>query len=285
MKLSRYSATTAAILAANFILVVSACYKPRVGCLDPNATNFDVSADKDTGNCVYAKLVLQLSHTYDGVGLRTDSFYTNQYNQKYKIKEFAYYLSGFTVLQGLQEYPLEDTLHAFKRVSPSANDSVRITLTSDIGLIRRNTVELVTGTFRESGVFDGIRMDFGLRSQVMEVLPGSVRAGSVLRPQPEMLYDSTNQRYHFGRFIIEHELQPGSATVTDTLLLGVDAFAAGGNKIEQLLSLKQTAGFDFDVKTQVDYKLWFDQVDWTSDMTTIKAKIAQNLISGFLFAQ
>jgi hypothetical protein len=273
----------AALAFATFF--IGACYEPRIGCLDPNATNFDVSADQDTGKCVYPLMVLKISHLHDGVGLNTDSFYINANNQKYKIREFAYYLSGFTVLSGLQEYPIDDTLHAFKRISPSANDSTRIVLTSDIGLVRRSTVELKAGTFRQVGSFDGMRFDFGLRNEILSVLPGSVRAGSVLRPQPEMLYDSTNQKYNYGRFIIEHEIVPGQAAVIDTLWLSDVAFAVGGNTITKMVPLNQIAGFDFKINLALDYKEWLHNIDWTKDMITIKANIAQNLPSGIYLDQ
>jgi hypothetical protein len=219
----------AALAFATFF--IGACYEPRIGCLDPNATNFDVSADQDTGKCVYPLMVLKISHLHDGVGLNTDSFYINANNQKYKIREFAYYLSGFTVLSGLQEYPIDDTLHAFKRIS------------------------------------------------------GSVRAGSVLRPQPEMLYDSTNQKYNYGRFIIEHEIVPGQAAVMDTMWLSDLAFAVGGNTITKMVPLNQIAGFDFKINLALDYKEWLHNIDWTKDMITIKANIAQNLPSGIYLGQ
>ena len=267
---------------ASFCTVLIGCYEPRGGCLDPNAVNFDVNADLDTG-CIYPSLVLNMSHLHGTEGIKTDSIYFNQLNQAYQVKEFAFYLSGFTFLSGNQAYTLQDTFHAFQLLSPSANDSSLITPISDIGLIRRSTINPKIGTFREVGVFDGIECDFGLRQELISILPGSVRVGFPLRPQAEMLYDSIERSYRFARLIVEHD--SGPVSVIDTLYLSGAEFAAGENHLKQIVPLKQHIGYDFKVNLAIDYKKWFDLTDFNQSKNDIQRQIAISIPASFTFSQ
>jgi hypothetical protein len=263
------------------ICICTACYEPRKGCLDPNAVNLDVNADIDTG-CIYPSLVLEFAHLHDGIGLNFDSIYQNDLGQKYRIRDVAFYLSGFTLLKGTQTYGLKDTFHAFQLLAPTANDSTRITPISDIAFVRRSTITLPIGSFREIGIFDGMHLDFGLRNELVSVLPGSVPTGNALRPQPEMLYDSTARAHRFARIVLE--LDP-TTSKTDTLWLRDVEFAVGGQKITHIGQLTQRAGYNFTIKIGVDYALWMRNTDLTKPKSAIASQIAGSVLSGFYFGQ
>jgi hypothetical protein len=264
-----------------FVCALAACYKPRRGCLDPNGVNFDVNADVDTG-CVYPSLVLEFAHLHDGDGLSFDSIYTNNLGQKYRIKDVAFYLSGVQFTKGTEITGLTDTFHAFVPISPSANDSSRISPIFDIALVRRSTLSTTIGSFPKVDSFDGISLDFGLRKELVDVLPGSVRAGHPLRPQPEMLYDSTAREHRFARLVLE--LNPPTS-VTDTLWITDAEFAVGGNKITTKTPLIQKAGYNFKVKIGVDYRLWFVNTDLSKPKSAIVSQIASSALGGFYITQ
>jgi hypothetical protein len=264
------------------ICCLSACYQPQTGCLDPNATNFDVNADRDTGACVYPLLRLKIAHLHDTTGLSFDSIYTNDLAQQYRIRDVAYYMSGFAFPQGLQTYTLIDTFHAHQPISTTSLDSTPITPTSDIGLIRRNVINLNIGSFKDVGVFDGIKAEFGLRNELVRILPGSVRVGFPLRTQPEMLYDSTQRQYQFARIIFER-LTNGATTSTDTVWLGKEQWPTGAPTIAATVPLTHEAGYDFEVKMAIDYAKWFAQTDLTQPILAIKGKIAIGIPDSFTF--
>jgi hypothetical protein len=272
------------ICSAVSVLLLSACYGPKGGCLDPNAVNFDVSADKDS-NCIYPSLILSIAHLYDTNGLKIDSLYTNQLGQKYRFKEVSFYLSNFKIVSGLQEYTTQDTFHAYKRISPSANDSTFISPLSDIGLVRRSVVSLNLGTFREIGNFDGLKFDFGLNAELRTILPGSVRLGSPLRPQNEMLYDSAAHEHRFGRFVIERIDGLSGGSMLDTVYLRGAEYALGENIYTQNVPLKQEAGYNFQVKLSIDYSKWLSQINLTNTLNDKKTELAKSIMTSFSVSQ
>lgn len=264
------------------LCALMACYQPRGGCIDPNAVNFDVNADLDTG-CIYPNMVLEVSHLHNNTGVNLGGNYLNNKGQYYQILDVAYYLSGFKFGSGLQEYTLQDTFQAFRKGTPNVSDSVAVTAINDIALLRRNTVSYTIGGFREEGQFDRISCDFGLRTELTDILPGSVTSGFSLSPQSEQLYDSVAFAYRFARII--YRADSSTLTKPDTMWLSGQDFAGGAPKITQSVNMKHVAGFDFKVKLSVDYSFWFANVDFSKPKPDIIRQITNDLQGSFLFSQ
>jgi hypothetical protein len=262
-------------------LLACACYQPRQGCLDPNGVNFDVNADRDTG-CIYPVLRLNVAHLHGGSGIKFDSTYTNSLNQRYKILDFAYYLSGYEFDQGLKTSGVLDTFQAYK-YQTTPDDSLKVTPIRDFALLRRNTIDYAIGSFREVGQFETVRMNFGLGGALQGILPGSVVASNLLAPQAEMLFDSTNHRHYFGRLVIEHEVN--NVVKVDTLRLRAEDFSPLDQEIEQQIVLKQRAGFNFIIKLNVNYQNWFNKVDLSLGKRVIEQEMAKSVKTSFLFEQ
>lgn len=73
------------------------CYKPREGCRDPKAVNYDVMADVNCC-CKYPQLILQFSYYYDTTEYRQSTIYTDAMGRPYYLRGFQLNLHGFRLL-------------------------------------------------------------------------------------------------------------------------------------------------------------------------------------------
>jgi hypothetical protein len=257
------------------------CYDPQKGCLDYDATNFDVSADENCC-CEYPQLVLNIAHRYGADGLRLDSAYTNGLGQPFRLHKVLFYLSDIYLTQGGTKYMVEDTLHSHKYLGA---DSIFTVLRDDIQLVRRddNPAHSI-GIFRAVGTFDSIGFRFGLLPDVDKTAPGSVATiGSPLRPQPEMMYDSLLRRYECMRLVISRDTAEG--TPRDTLKFYLSDFDSNQQIIQKSGTFSHESGYNFLLGMQYDYQNWFENVDLTTTLSAIKSSIANNLSNGVVISQ
>ena len=85
------------VLVAGATLSV-ACNEPIKGCLDIEAENFDVTAEKnDEGLCTFPSLLLNVGYAWADTAFVTGVFYINDHDQMLSIEEFHFLFSQFNV--------------------------------------------------------------------------------------------------------------------------------------------------------------------------------------------
>lgn len=78
-------------------LVISSCYEPREGCLDPLAVNYDVSADINA-DCTYPRLNIAVAHLWQDGSFSYDSTYLDNAGNPFQIKFMGFFLRNFELL-------------------------------------------------------------------------------------------------------------------------------------------------------------------------------------------
>lgn len=93
-----------ACLSFMMVLLISACYEPQEGCLDPNAVNYDVEADINA-NCTYPALSIAFGHNWGDTTFSYDATYLDENGEDYQIRFMGFFLRDFEVkLQENGEY-------------------------------------------------------------------------------------------------------------------------------------------------------------------------------------
>jgi hypothetical protein len=194
-------------------LLIFGCYEDRIGCLDPDATNYDLQADQACPDCCsYPTLSLRVSPLWDDNAVVTGSRYPyGTAGDSFTLVRFRYYL-GDLRLQG-QSTELPDPLRPVELETLVSGDTVTVTLngnyllgtsavtTTQIGSIRTGTVPLT-----------GLSGTYGLPDRYRTVIPFLAPSGDALRTQPGLLNFNDGQGYVQSR--LEYTLVPGGDTLS-----------------------------------------------------------------------
>ncbi|MBV6438848.1 MAG: hypothetical protein DYG98_11915 [Haliscomenobacteraceae bacterium CHB4] len=261
----------------------TACFEPKEGCLDIEATNFDASADKDCC-CEYPQLIVEALHRYgsDSVQYVPDALYENNAGQLFRIKSVAFYLSEIQLFQNGGLLAVADTVH-LRTYAPGGGDTLKEVFTDDFLLLRRTPVDNPVGEFRPAGTFEKVRIRLGLSPDAQRVIPRLAPAGSPLRIQGDSLWYGPSAGYVFFQAVVVRDSM--QATKPDTLAFTQsqlpDFFIEKTGNY-----LHPSGGYDFRLKLGIDYQKMFDGIDWSNgDISAWKSQIALNLPGVFSVSQ
>ena len=259
--------------------LISACYEPRDGCLEIEATNFDASADKNCC-CTYPALKLTMLPRFDTLVWKPDTAYEYLPGQWFRLKQAVFYLSDFQLQQQGQTILTSDTVNL--SLWGAAGDTVKQTFVNDVKLFRRTVVGYTIGTFRPSGTFESIQFQLGLPDAVQKVIPGLTPEGHPLRLQSENLWLGRDTGFVALKLVLTRDTF--SATIPDTLLFSKPDFK--GLVFHQNGAFAHESGYDFKLNLTVDYREMFRNVDLsTGDKLAWKTQIVVNLPKVFRVTQ
>ncbi len=279
------------IILAVFTFV--ACQEKVQGCLDPNATNFELSSDEpctktSSGSacpCRYANLIFGADYRIAGKTKKgIDSFYnwSNNYalknaaNQTYFLKEVALYLSDIQLLRedGASVYPIDSIVIPIKK---SAVDTPSVKVRKDFTLIHNNNFSYNIGAFSQNGIFKKLKFKISLQN------PANQASTLNKRKIPNDNILNIDSLYLKNTF--EH--YTGSVSYqSDTSKIGKIVNFKFQKDIEIELPFPTNAvyskGADVRVRLLIDFSQWFQNVDFTKDTPSeIQAKVIANLTKGW----
>jgi hypothetical protein len=253
-----------------------ACEPPKEGCLDEEATNFDVTADRNCDNCCVApQLVCTVEQLFDGAVWKPDTAYANNLDQWFIIKSAAFYLSNFEALQDVNTFKVSDTL-GFRIFGHIVGDTLRQVITDDITLVRRTALKYPIGAFSPAGFFYQLNATIGLDSTANAVVPRYAPSGHPLSRQPDSLWLSRTEGFCWMQLVIQRDTTPG--TLSDTLRFTRADFDNKPFKITGTGNFFHETGFNFDFILGIDYGALFQQVNVKQGtISQIKSTIISNL--------
>ncbi len=281
----RLMPTLAALRLAFFLFPFSffqtACFEPKEGCLDIEATNFDAAADDDCC-CLYPKLRLETVQRFDTFQYLPDSLYPADNGSLFRIKSVVFYLSEFQLTQNGETFVVSDTVQ-LQAFSQSGSDTIKETFTDDFLLARRTPVDNEVGDFRPAGVFQDVKIRLGLSPDAQRVIPRLAKPGHPLRIQGDSLWYGRDAGFVFLQAVVVRDSM--AATPPDTLAFTKADF--DNFFIEQTgVFTHQSGGYDFRLRLGVDYKKMFEGINWTTgDILTWKSQIVANLPNVFRVSQ
>lgn len=273
------------VLAFGIVVLLAACESPSRGCLDTEATNLDVSADKPCKDdcCTYPDLICNVSQVFNGETWIPDKLYTYGSDDSFRIKSVAFYLSGFQLSKGGVDYLTSDSI-TLKVFGASVGDTLESKFIDDFVLVRRFPVAQSVGKFRPSGVFDQFRCKLGLEPDANNVVPKYAPNGHPLLTQSDSLWLNRDDKYVWMQIVLVKN--EDTATPPDTLRFTAADFGGTPFQISSNTALEHVTGFDFNFILQVKIDQMFSGVDFANTGSAAwKSKILANLSTTFDVSQ
>ena len=269
------------------VFLSSGCYERKEGCLDVEATNFDVEADDACGACCrFAQLKLSFLHrlteedTLTVFQLNTPYPHTPDSLDFFSITALRFYISDLRLvnIEG-QEFTVSDTLE-YKYLSP-AGDTLKSSLVDNFAYADRSNVgDIEIGTFRTTGIFTKVKFNLGLENPAAGALPSGFPATHPLFFKNDSTNWSEDAGYVFNwvEFLRDTlpETEPTVIKITEPDLI----------KIELAHDFEIKKGADINVVLKINYLEWFEGVDWKTDSADeIKRKMLSNIGGVFVLEQ
>ncbi len=266
------------ILGLAFLIFIS-CAQDQEGCLDIEAANLDITADKAcTSCCTYPNLNLSFNHKIalenDTVNFQLGQGYTNDVFDTFAIQNIQFYLSNVSLIRGDgTKIGVIDTMSFYVQ-----NQSMPEQLIDDFQLVNRNTFTYNIGSLKTSGDFIGIEFLVGLDESANNIIPDSITSDHVLAIQTETMYDEPNQSYIFNTFEIIPDTSQQDLTKTYNLNTA--------SLVELSKDFTMSKGGNLTLQFQIDYLSFFKGINFDlDDETTIINKVLNNTQQAFSFTE
>jgi hypothetical protein len=265
-----------------FSLWVAGCYEEQEGCLDIEATNFDVDADNPCQDCCdYPTLSLSILHkplttdTTRNFNLNTVYQLPHDTNQLLKVKKVWFYLSDLQLIKaGGQVVDVLDTVEVGYSMVPG--DTLYKTITDNFAyLLRSSLSEKNIGAIRTEGFFEGIQFRIGLPDESRDYVPSTLPNGHPLNFQADSLNWTEEDKYAYQYW----EFYRDTADIDSTVM----RITAPYSEFIQLYNAFEIRkGFDIRITLRIDYlELWrgVDPKNMSTD--EIRDILVSNLASAF----
>lgn len=243
------------------MLIWTGCYEEQEGCLDIEASNFDVDADNPCLDCCdYPQLSLFISHKLQESDtnkvFKTDSVYQLPHDTTHllKVKKVFFYLSDLQLLKsGGEVVDVLDTLEVGYSLSPG--DTSFKSITDNFAYILRSSLsDKNIGSIRTEGIFEGLQFRIGLPDESRDYVPSSLPSGHPLNFQADSLNWTEEDRYVYQYW----EFFKDTADIDSTVIKITAPYTEfiqiyGGFEIRK--------GFDIRIALRIDYLEWWRDVD------------------------
>ncbi|HEX5111676.1 MAG TPA: hypothetical protein VFV79_02435, partial [Saprospiraceae bacterium] len=201
-----------------FLLTVSVlvwagwgCNTRIQGCLDPNASNFDLTAEKACDDCCTFPLAsITLSQKWNETNFSTGNTFFDIHSRQYKIIDLQYFLTSFVWQSSFNtDYTVDST---------TANcEGEMFNYTPDINVIRPSLFVYNLGSFRTPTEIDSLGFHFGLVQDFSCLDDSLSTTPAILTPASPLWNPATNAlstiRLIINRFPTD--------TILDTLFLDI----------------------------------------------------------------
>lgn len=164
-------------------LLFVSCYEPVEGCLDPDAKNYNVTADDDcTGCCQLPQVDLVFTYLYNGNSFNLGDTLSAG-NELFQLKDFHIYLSNISV-NGAEDLPLylEDSVRIV------GNDGTPFFVGDNYRYFDRQRFSASLDGLRYTGQLSSIGFEVGIPQSFNLYNADSLRINSMLSTIPTDAY-------------------------------------------------------------------------------------------------
>jgi len=277
------------------ILATSSCYEAQDGCLDLNATNYDVMADEFCPDdcCNYPSLNLAFRHLIvptdfpdTTIFLRYNTFYPTFDNtlDTFTIERIRYFLSNIRLVR-----PTGEEVFILDSINVDI-DGNQVQIEDSFAKVDRDIVQTVSvGTIITNGLFDRIRFNVGLDTMLLKTDPTSVERTSQLNVSNDtLLYMDTIDVTYLSSLVVFN--RDTFSTIDSTVVQifeKTDLIEVPFGEMGETFDL--APGFNLSITLNVDYLKWFQGIDVKntpqSQVTEqLKSQIVDNIVSSFSIA-
>ena len=240
-----------------------------MGCLDPDANNYDLGADEACpACCTYPSFSVRLSTVWEEGTAIAGTRYTDANQDSFQLVDFRYYIGDLRLLSSTTE--LSEPQRPVD-LSEEVNGTVRdITLNGNYllaGLPRRSTTlgSVQLGT----DALTGLSGTYGLPERYRNVLPRSAPSGDALGTQPRQL------NYRDGRGYVQARLEYSLPPYSDTL--SVSTYASVPFSVSFPGGVVPLRGADVLVDLEADLHELIGGLDLSADSAAIAEELSRSV--------
>lgn len=240
---------------------VSSCSETTKGCLNPRATNFDVTADEACSDCcTLPALQLVTTSRWDTLAFATNTKYRLANGDSCQILSWRLMLSNFELLsEDNKIYRVKDSIVLYRPTET-------LKALNDISISTLGQTEVLTfGTFEAAGTFRKLSFDVGLSATANGVTASKMTAVTPLSSSSPMYLDSV-RGFSFQR------LQVRRVAIGDTLTLNLQNLVRV--QLDKNFTLKE--GFAAAIPLKINVAKLMQNVNLNNTQTVILQKIAEN---------
>lgn len=276
----------AAVLLLCISWYLSACYEPVEGCLETNALNFSLDADRECdGCCTYPVLSIRLTHRWENA----DTSFIFRYSSlafkdgggnPFSIDRITYYLHDFVLLTDAgNAIRTTDTL-----LVPLLNSSgfYEDTYIPDDYLLVNAAVSssLEVGTLPRNGNFTQLQFQLGIDAFTDRILASALPNNHPLSLLDSTMYDLDLLRYVSNRISLKRDTSQNAEAVLPAYGSEIDAVPV---TIDIPGGFPLAAGFNMVISLEVNYADWFQDVQRidTASEADLIAQIVARLPNAF----
>jgi hypothetical protein len=262
---------------------LQSCYEDREGCLDLDATNFDVTADFECADCcTYPSLSISFSHKIHPSDTSSTTFFLNSVYlvppdsvSLLKIKKVFFYLSDIQLIAADGSLVnVEDSIEVGYSLTPG--DTLFKEVTDNYVYATRPVLAARTvGNIGAMGSFQGIQFRVGLKDESRDYLPNTVPSGHPLAFQSDSLNWNEADKYAYQYWEFYRDTMDVDSTV-------IRITAPNSNFIQLYEPFELKRGFDVAIILRIDYLKWWEGIDpKNQDLESIKNALVANLPEAF----
>lgn len=227
------------------LLVLSSCNTRIEGCLQVNAENFDLNAEKACdGCCTYPSVSLSLSQKWNDRNFaNTDTLY-DIHGQAYRIQDLRYYLTSWSWKD------TDGAVYTVDSVEADCGDT-KLTYTPDILVVDTRQFSYTLGTIRQSPEIQAVFSTLGL-TEDFSCLDWNATDTPDALTDASPLWNPATQRLETIRLVLQKDID---LDVFDTLFIHTQL------PTTIAYSAQWSPGIDTQLKLSVNYGLWFKDAD------------------------
>ena len=257
----------------------TACFQPEEGCLDIEATNFELSADRDCPEgdqcaCKYPSATLQFEYIFDKSSYLANGIYQNNIGQYFRIQDIQFYISDIQLVRADDLLvPILDTITL--TVLNAEAQQEKIVAIDDFQLIRQQS-SATLGSIDKSGIFKALQFSVGVKTPENTTTPDDLTSSS--HPLAiDSMYTSTNG-YIFNRIVIDRD-----TNLQETTILQVTKKEGIAKIVLPLSSKEKLSGQAFSLGTlKINHAKWFDGINFVENTNEeMTQKIVTNTTNVF----
>ncbi|MTB53951.1 MbnP family protein [Lewinella sp. W8] len=257
-------------LCLSLSLLLTSCYEDRIGCLDGDATNFDLRADQPCPDCCeYPELAVDVDHFFGAESFNFDSTYLDGAGNAFRVTRLRYYLSDLRL--GTLSTTLDEPENLTELSLIDGADTVTAVVNADVALITASSGSARTlGRLRVgTEALTQVQCMIGVSDDLNQVFPPSASSSSPLSTQPGLLNFLDGQGYVQGR--LEYILVNTSDTLSVSWFGNQTVTLPFGGELAPL------RGFDLTLEMAADYAELLGRVNLSADSATVATALSARM--------
>lgn len=248
------------------LCLLSGCYEDRSGCLDPDASNYDLLADDGcTDCCTYPEISVRVSTVWEDSAIVVGRTYTDGADNPFQFVRFRYYLGDLRLEAAGSDLP--DPRRPVTVKQRVSGDST-LTVNGNYLLATIPTTTTRIGFLSDYG--DGLTAlsgTYGLGDRFRNILPASAPTGDALRTQAGLL------NFNDGNGYVQAKLEYTRGAGGDTLVSIVYGSLPFELPFGQVIQARR--GFGVRVDLQARLKRLFDRIDLSQGSSSVATAVGQ----------